>query len=121
MSEFLGRAAGTEAPSASVEQFSPIAVAAAPTPTGEGIWYRIWQSLWAGVGIAGLQGRERRLRVRETVSLGDKRFVSILEVDGRCFLIGGGAGSVSLLSTLQDPEDGFENVLNNSWRESGRA
>lgn len=42
----------------------------------------------------------RRLRVAETVSLGEKRFVSILQVDGTHFLVGGAAGSVSLLAIL---------------------
>jgi flagellar biogenesis protein FliO len=42
----------------------------------------------------------RRLRVAETISLGEKRFISILQVDGAQFLIGGAAGSVSLLAIL---------------------
>jgi hypothetical protein len=42
----------------------------------------------------------RRLKVAETVSLGEKRFVSILQVDGTNFLLGGAAGSVSLLAIL---------------------
>ncbi|MGA9673390.1 MAG: flagellar biosynthetic protein FliO [Terracidiphilus sp.] len=40
----------------------------------------------------------KRLRLAETVSLGDKRFVSLVTVDGREFLIGGGASGVSLLA-----------------------
>lgn len=47
-----------------------------------------------------LQAKTRRMRVSETVSLGEKRFVSIIEVDGISFLVGGGAGSVSLLTQL---------------------
>ena len=47
-----------------------------------------------------LQSRPRRLHVAETVSLGEKRFVSIVEVDGHSFLIGGGSASVSLLTQL---------------------
>ena len=42
----------------------------------------------------------RRLRVAETIQLGEKRFVSILQVDGAQFLIGGAAGNVSLLAML---------------------
>jgi flagellar biogenesis protein FliO len=42
----------------------------------------------------------RRLRVAETMSLGEKRFVSIVSVDGREFLIGGGTSGVSLLAQL---------------------
>jgi hypothetical protein len=46
-------------------------------------------------------GSEKQMRVLETVSLGEKRFVSILQVDGRKFLIGGSASSVSLLTGLE--------------------
>lgn len=42
----------------------------------------------------------KQLRVSETVSLGEKRFVAILHVEDRKFLIGGGASSVSLLTQL---------------------
>jgi hypothetical protein len=42
----------------------------------------------------------KRLRVSETVSLGEKRFVSLICIDGREFLIGGGATSVSILASL---------------------
>jgi hypothetical protein len=44
----------------------------------------------------------RRLRVLETVSLGDKRFAAVIEAEGRRYLIGGGAGTVALLTAL-DP------------------
>ncbi len=42
----------------------------------------------------------RRLRVAETISLGEKRFVSIVQVDGAQYLIGGSASSVQLLAVL---------------------
>lgn len=42
----------------------------------------------------------KRLRVSETVQLGDKRFVSLVSVGGREFLIGGGTTGVSLLAQL---------------------
>ena len=41
-----------------------------------------------------------RLRVAETVSLGEKRFVALICVEGREFLIGGGTAGVSLLAQL---------------------
>ena len=46
----------------------------------------------------------RRLHVAETLSLGEKRFVSIIEVDGTQYLIGGSAENVQLLSRLEDNE-----------------
>jgi flagellar biogenesis protein FliO len=42
----------------------------------------------------------RRLKVVETVSLGEKRFVSILHIDGEEFLLGGSASSVVVLAKL---------------------
>ena len=42
----------------------------------------------------------KRLRIAETVSLGEKRFVAIVTVEGREFLIGGGAAGISLLAKL---------------------
>jgi Flagellar biosynthesis protein, FliO len=45
-------------------------------------------------------GTTKRLRVAETVSLGEKRFVALVCVEGREFLIGGGSAGVSLLARL---------------------
>lgn len=42
----------------------------------------------------------KRLRVSETISLGEKRFVAIVTVEGREFLIGGGTAGMSLLAQL---------------------
>lgn len=47
---------------------------------------------------------EKQLRVLETVSLGEKRFVSVLQVGGSRFLIGGGSTGVSLLTQLDAPQ-----------------
>jgi flagellar biogenesis protein FliO len=44
----------------------------------------------------------KSLRVCENISLGEKRFVAVVQVDDERFLIGGSAGSVSLLSRLQE-------------------
>jgi flagellar biogenesis protein FliO len=56
---------------------------------------------------------DRRLRVAETVSLGDKRFVAVVQVDGRHFLLAGGPTNIVLLAQLQ-PHDDFEQVLKNT-------
>jgi flagellar biogenesis protein FliO len=45
----------------------------------------------------------RRLRLAETISLGEKRFVSILKVDGVDMLIGCSASNVVLLKVLDAP------------------
>jgi flagellar biogenesis protein FliO len=56
-------------------------------------WKRIWAQQMA-------RSKSKRLQVAETVSLGEKRFVSVIKVDGREFLIGGGATNVTLLAQL---------------------
>ena len=48
----------------------------------------------------------RRLRVAETISLGEKRSVSIVQVDGAQYLIGCSTGSVQLLVVLDKPDAG---------------
>jgi len=45
-----------------------------------------------------------------TVSLGEKRFVAVIQVDGVQFLIGGGATGVALLAQL-NTKDSFEELL----------
>ena len=42
----------------------------------------------------------KRLLLCESVSLGEKRFLAIVKVDDRHFLVGGAPGSVSMLATL---------------------
>lgn len=51
----------------------------------------------------------KRLRLSEVVSLGDKRFVALVSVEGREFLIGGAPAGLSLLAQLggaAEPGDG---------------
>ena len=42
----------------------------------------------------------RQLHLCETLSLGEKRFVSVIEFEGKRFLVGGTAGSLVLLDRL---------------------
>jgi hypothetical protein len=63
----------------------------APNPLG-----RAWTWLQSKYALTAT----RRLRVAETVSLGEKRFVALVCVEGREFLVGGGASGVSLLAQL---------------------
>ena len=67
-----------------------------------------------------LKRQAKRLRLTETVSLGEKRFVAILQVDGSSFLIGGGSAGVSLLKQLEpDPPSSpcFETALHATLQE----
>lgn len=61
--------------------------------------------VWSWVNRKYTLSATRQLRVTDTVSLGDKRFVAVVHVGGQKFLIGGGAQGVSLLTKLED-EDG---------------
>jgi flagellar biogenesis protein FliO len=48
----------------------------------------------------------KRLRVAETISLGEKRTLSIVMVDGSQYLIGSSAGGVQLLTKLDESTRG---------------
>ena len=55
--------------------------------------------------LRGAAAPERQLRVLETVPLGEKRSVSIIEAEGRRFLVGCGASGVRLLTRLDEEEN----------------
>jgi len=55
----------------------------------------------------------KRLHVAASVSLGEKRFIAVIQVDGQQFLVGGGPTNVALLAQLQD-NDSFGNILHES-------
>ncbi len=65
--------------------------------------------LWCGKKRAQQRGM-RRLHVAETLSLGEKRFVSILQVDGAEFLVAGTSTSLSIIESL-DKRRTFEELL----------
>jgi flagellar biogenesis protein FliO len=46
--------------------------------------------------------KAQRLRVREMLSLGDKRFLAVVEFDCQEFLVGGSGNSLALLARLQE-------------------
>ncbi len=64
-----------------------------------GFCMRLWARWQARQGAV---QRAKRLRLVETVNLGEKRFAAILEVQGRQFLVGGGTAGVSLLAQLDE-------------------
>jgi len=68
-------------------------------------WMRAVQQLAAK--LARLARRPpRQLRLCESLALGERRFVAVVEFERQRFLIGGAAGSVALLAHLPaaDPE-----------------
>ena len=74
-------------------------------------------------GMQLMAGKSRRMRVSETVNLGEKRFVSLVEIDGVSLLIGGGSGSVQLLRQLNEDAAprSFESEIESAWRKRGPA
>lgn len=75
---------------------------------------RIWQAL----PRLRMQKAVRRLRLCESVSLGEKRLVAVVEYERQRFLIGGSAQSVSLLARLGEGTD-FSELLS-EWCERQR-
>jgi flagellar biogenesis protein FliO len=61
---------------------------------------RAWRTLRQA---AKSQTARKHLRVCENVSLGDKRFVALIQVDDERFLIGGAASSIAMLARLSEP------------------
>lgn len=59
------------------------------------------KQIWSWIQARYSASTTKRLRVAEVASLGDKRFVALVTVEGREFLIGGGASGVSLLTPLE--------------------
>jgi Flagellar biosynthesis protein, FliO len=64
-------------------------------------WGRSWwgRSWWRRITRLG-GSAPRRLRLTETLPLGERRFVAVLEFDGSRFLLGGTASSLVLLARL---------------------
>jgi flagellar biogenesis protein FliO len=85
----------------------PSAADRAYSRPGAGDWaqallIKTWSALkWITQRVK-VQHARKTLRVCESVSLGDKRFVALVQVDDERFLIGGSSGSVSLLSRLPE-------------------
>lgn len=71
---------------------------------------KILKKLWAQAAKVHVRQNKRRLRVCETIQLGEKRIVAVIQVDDKQFLVGGAPNSVSLLAQLDKPA-GFSNVL----------
>ena len=86
---------------------APMAALPAPVRNVTGLLSRAL--VWLREKQAARSG-SKRLQVTSTVSLGEKRFVAVIQVDGMQFLVGGGATNVSLLAELKKQES-FEEVL----------
>lgn len=63
---------------------------------------------------------KKRLRVCESVSLGEKRFIAVIQVDGEQFLVGGSSNSVSTLAHLDKPKE-FPDIFRGYEQDLSRA
>jgi len=103
--EFNGKILGSEGTSSSVNQTessSPL--------TRQHILSKLW--LWTRSRVK-IQPRKKRLKVSETVSLGEKRFIAVVQVDGSEFLVGGAPNALSVLAHLETPKT-FPEILRQS-------
>jgi flagellar biogenesis protein FliO len=63
------------------------------------LWWLRARSCWARIARLG-RSSPRRLRLAETLPLGERRFVAVLEFEEFRFLLGGTASSLVLLARL---------------------
>ena len=68
----------------------------------EAPWVVALKNLWQWTRRAANPRKARRLRVCETLSLGERRFVAVIEFDRQEFLVGGTGNSLELLARLQE-------------------
>ncbi len=85
------------------------------SPPVSPLWLRKLTQKWPRLRA----GRSpRRLRLCESLSLGEKRFIAVVQFDAQQFLVGGGSHGVSLLARLGDSGD-FATALS-EWSERQR-
>jgi flagellar biogenesis protein FliO len=65
-------------------------------------WWRQLRDCWKTWNQR--RERVRRLRVNESVSLGEKRFVAVIQFEQQRFLVGGTGTSLSLLAELDSDQ-----------------
>jgi flagellar biogenesis protein FliO len=73
-----------------------------PISGGFGAW---WFALWRRT-LRLSRRRSKHLRLCESLALGDRRFVAVVEFERARFLLGGTASSLVLLSRLEDADRG---------------
>jgi flagellar biogenesis protein FliO len=68
----------------------------------ETAWMGALKNAWQWARRAVKARKTRRLRVCETLSLGDRRFLAVIEFDRQEFLVGGSGNSFELLARLHE-------------------
>ena len=79
---------------------------------------RWWAKLWQALPAVRMRRAPRQLRLCESLSLGEKRVVAVIQYEDQKFLVGGSAHSVALLARLGDAPD-FAEMLT-QWCERQR-
>jgi len=87
---------------------------ALPLSLRSGWWVKLWQALPA----VRVRRAPRQLRLCESLSLGEKRLVAVIQYEDQKFLVGGSVHSVSLLARLGSAPD-FSELLT-QWCERQR-
>jgi flagellar biogenesis protein FliO len=70
---------------------------------GAALMFRFGQQITAG-------RRERKMRLCETLSLGERRFLALVVVERQRFLVGGTGSSVALLARLPSEPDSAQSA-----------
>ncbi|MFZ0311452.1 MAG: flagellar biosynthetic protein FliO [Candidatus Korobacteraceae bacterium] len=83
-----------------------------------GWWADLWKTLRQALPAVRMRRAPRQLRLCESLSLGEKRLVAVIQYEGQKFLIGGSPGSVALLARLGEAAD-FGELLT-QWCERQR-
>lgn len=65
-------------------------------------WTDALKAIWRWTQRAVKTRKPRRLRVCETLSLGERRFLAVIEFDRQEFLVGGTGNSLELLAQLRE-------------------
>lgn len=68
------------------------------------LWRQSFASLWRRI-FSRVRGAPKQLHLRESLSLGDRRFVAVIEFEGKRFLVGGTSASLSLLARLGEESE----------------
>jgi flagellar biogenesis protein FliO len=89
-----------------VEPLQPLTAESRPLTGGRDWSQTLLSRAWSGLKWimqrATAQQVRKNLRICETLSFGEKRFVAVVQVDEERFLIGGSSSSVSLLTRLPE-------------------
>jgi flagellar biogenesis protein FliO len=89
-----------------------------PTASLSPLWPRWWSRLRQALPAVRVRRTPRQLRLCESLALGEKRLVAVIQYEGQKFLVGGSAHSVNLLARLGEAPD-FSELLT-EWCERQR-